>query len=61
LPDAKIIHIDIDPAKVNMPLWSFPADLRIQADSSKAIPAIYEMVSELITSEDKARLQERFQ
>jgi len=61
LPDAKIIHIDIDPIKVNMPLWSFPADLRIQADSSKAIPALYEMVSDLITSEDKTRLQERFQ
>ena len=60
-PDAKIIHIDIDPVKVDLPLWNFPADLRIQADSSKAIPVLYEMVSELVTVEDKARFQERFQ
>jgi len=60
-PNAKIIHIDIDPIKASLPLWNFPADLRIQADSNKAIPALYEMVSELSTSKDRARFQERFQ
>lgn len=60
-PDAKIIYIDIDPVKASLPLWNFPADLRIQADSSKAIPALYEIVSELSTSKDRARFQERFQ
>ncbi len=59
-PDAKIIHIDLDPLKASLPLWNFPADLRIQADSSKAIPALYEIVSELSTSKDRARFQERF-
>lgn len=59
-PDAKIIHIDIDPVQISLPLWNFPADLRIQADSSKAIPALYEIVSELITSKDRTRFQERF-
>ncbi len=60
-PDAKIIYIDLDPVKASLPLWNFPADLRIQADSSKAIPALYEIVSELSTSKDRARFQERSQ
>jgi acetolactate synthase-1/2/3 large subunit len=61
LPDAKIIHIDLDPIKASLPLWNFPADFRIQADSSNVIPDLYETVLELITAKDKARLQERFQ
>jgi acetolactate synthase-1/2/3 large subunit len=59
-PDAKIIHIDIDPVKASLPLWSFPVDLRIQADSSKAIPVLYEMVAEMSTAKDRVRFQERF-
>ena len=39
-PDAKIIWIDQDPVKESIPLWVFPADYLIQADSSKAIPAL---------------------
>jgi acetolactate synthase-1/2/3 large subunit len=33
--DAKIIYIDIDPVKASYPLWNFPADIRIQADSAR--------------------------
>jgi acetolactate synthase-1/2/3 large subunit len=60
-PDAKIIHIDIDPLKAGLPLLNFPADLRIQADSSKAIPVLYEMVAEMSTAKDRVRFQERMQ
>lgn len=60
-PGAKIIYIDIDPVKASYPLWHFPADIRIQADSSKAIPALGRAVSELSTSQDKTRFRERFQ
>jgi acetolactate synthase-1/2/3 large subunit len=58
---ARIIHIDIDPVKTNCPLWQFPVDIRIQADSSKAVPALYEAVSNLSNPDDRARFQQRFQ
>ena len=38
-PDARIISIDQDPLKANMPMHLFPADLLIQASSAEAIPA----------------------
>jgi acetolactate synthase-1/2/3 large subunit len=59
--DAKIIYLDIDPLKTNSPIWDFPADLRIQADSAKAIPALLEVAQRRIGHEDKARLQKRLE
>lgn len=59
-PDAKIIYIDIDPVKASYPLWNFPADVRIQADSSRAVPALSHAVRELFTSKDRARCRKHF-
>jgi acetolactate synthase-1/2/3 large subunit len=61
MPEAKIIHIDIDPAKQRLPTWEFPVDRLIQADSSKAIPLLSEMIRERLTTEHQARFQARFQ
>jgi len=36
----RIAQIDIDPLKETMALWGFPVDLPIQADTSKALPAL---------------------
>ncbi len=58
--DAKLIHIDIDPIKQNIPMFSFPVDIRVEADSSKAIPALIEMLRQMITPEQQARFQARF-
>jgi acetolactate synthase-1/2/3 large subunit len=58
-PDAKVIHIDMDPVKSSMPLSNFPADLRIFGDSSKAIPLLLDMVKEYLSSADKARARAR--
>ncbi|MDP2718585.1 MAG: thiamine pyrophosphate-requiring protein [Dehalococcoidia bacterium] len=58
--DARIIYIDIDPIKATMPLWHFPASMRLQGDSAKAIPSLMQLVSVMVKAEDKARFQQRF-
>ncbi len=47
-PGARTIYLDIDPVKQDIPIWSFPADLSLQADSSKAIPALVEAVRRVL-------------
>ncbi len=60
-PEAKIIHIDIDPVKQKIPMWEFPVDEIIQADSSKAIPVLSEMIRQGLKPEQKVHIQARFQ
>ena len=60
-PDAKIIQIDIDPVKESIPLWVFPTDEMIHADSSKAVPALVDAIDGLMTPADRARVDERYQ
>ena len=59
-PDAKIIHISIDPIKLDIPLWVFPGDLFIHADSRKALPALTEILRKKITPPQRVRLNDRF-
>lgn len=54
-PDARIIWIDQDPVKETIPLWVFPADHLIQADSSKAIPAlVFEVRKRMTAAQSRA-------
>jgi acetolactate synthase-1/2/3 large subunit len=39
-PDARIIHIDIDPLKGRIPLWGFRVDLSITGDAGMALSAL---------------------
>ena len=57
--DARIIHIDIDPLKQNMPMWGFPADFLVQADSSKTIPVLAGLIREKLSPERQKELQAR--
>jgi len=59
-PDAKIIHIDLDPCTRGRPLWGRDADIFIEADSREAIPALKKIISQRLTPEKRARFQERF-
>lgn len=59
LADAKIIRIDIDPVERMTPVYDFPCDLSITADSSKAIPALLEEVRSKMTAEQKQACEER--
>ena len=57
-PGTRFVHIDIDPIKQDIPIWSFPMDLSIQADSAKAIPALTQALRRALTL-DPAREQRR--
>jgi len=59
-PEAKVIHIGIDPAKRDIPMWVFPVDVLIEADSSKAIPALNKMIRQKIAPEKQTQFQTRF-
>ena len=58
-PDAQIISIDQDPVKDSIPLWVFPTDILIQADSSKAIPALEFEVRKQMTAAQSAAAESR--
>ena len=35
-PDVTLIHLDIDPIKLDFPMWGFPADILAHCDSAGA-------------------------
>jgi acetolactate synthase I/II/III large subunit len=39
-PDVQVFHVDPDPSKASMPLWSYPVDVAVQADGPAALAAI---------------------
>jgi acetolactate synthase I/II/III large subunit len=39
---ATVLQLDVDPAKPTMPLWTFPVDVAVTADSRLALPALEE-------------------
>jgi acetolactate synthase I/II/III large subunit len=41
-PDATIVHIDADPLKADMPLWTFPADLAVAAHGATVLDQVAE-------------------
>lgn len=57
--DAKIIKIDLDPLVSITPIYDFPSDLSITADSSKAVPALLEEVKSLMTPGQRDRCAQR--
>jgi acetolactate synthase-1/2/3 large subunit len=59
--DAQLIQIDIDPVKPSIPMWVFPTDSLMHADSSKAIPALNEILNEMLSEADRARIEERIE
>jgi acetolactate synthase-1/2/3 large subunit len=59
-PEAKIIHLDVDPLTNGRLLWDRGADLFVKADSREAIPALQRMLRQRITSEKREELQKRY-
>ena len=58
--DMKIFQIDEDPAFHDVPMWSFPVDVQIQADSSSFLKMLRVMIGKLdLTSEIRARITRR--
>ena len=66
--DVQVYHVDPDPAKASMPLWSYPVDVAVQADGSAALAAIVAELTRIAESQPEvagrladraARLRER--
>jgi acetolactate synthase-1/2/3 large subunit len=57
---APVIQIDVDPVKATIPVWGFPVDLPIQADTVKALPQLTAALSAIATQQRRARWSERF-
>ncbi|UCC16673.1 MAG: thiamine pyrophosphate-requiring protein, partial [Dehalococcoidales bacterium] len=60
-PDAKILHVSIDPIKHAIPLWVFPGDMFLQADPGKALSVLNTIVNQKITPEQRTLFQTRFE
>ncbi len=60
-PDAKIIHIDVDPLTQGRLLWGRGSDIFIKANSREAIPALNLLVQEKLTPAKRRSFQERSQ
>ncbi|MDA9433613.1 thiamine pyrophosphate-requiring protein [Bradyrhizobium sp. CCBAU 51627] len=43
-PSARIVHIDVDPLKERMPLWSFPVERSYRADAATALRQINDIL-----------------
>jgi amino acid adenylation domain-containing protein len=58
-PEAKIIQIDNDALKRDIPLWGFPMDLAMQADSCVTLRALADEIERQLTPLDRHRMEER--
>ncbi len=44
-PEAKVVHIGVDPLQTQYPVWGFRGDLAIAADSALAVPMLTEALA----------------
>ncbi len=58
-PQAKVIHLDIDPVKAGMQLVDIPADLRMQGTSALALPRLLALVEARLDAAAQARIDAR--
>ncbi|MBV9319377.1 MAG: thiamine pyrophosphate-requiring protein, partial [Mycobacterium sp.] len=54
--DARVVQIDVDPVKASMPLWSYPVEVALTADTGVALPVLEQALLRLATAE----LQEKW-
>jgi acetolactate synthase-1/2/3 large subunit len=60
-PEARIIHMDMEPFKRGKPLWSRLANILIEADSSKLLPALNGIVRKKLAAKPDPRFRDRFE
>lgn len=58
-PDAFIAQIDLDPVKATIPLWTYPLDCAVQADSAQALPLLLEYAERSLAAADRRRIAQR--
>jgi acetolactate synthase-1/2/3 large subunit len=49
--DARVVQIDVDPVKVSMPLWSYPVEVALTADTRVALPLLEQALLRLANAE----------
>ena len=59
--DAPIAWIDIEPVRESMPLWSFPGDFFVQADSAKALPILVDGIKQRVAPDQTSKAEARSQ
>jgi acetolactate synthase-1/2/3 large subunit len=58
-PAARFIHVDVDAAKRDLPLWNFPAELRVQGDCAIVLRQVLAAVEALADGAYRTRIAER--
>ena len=58
-PATRFIHIDVDAAKRDLPLWNFPAELRVQGDCALVLRQVLAAVEALADPGFAGRVAER--
>lgn len=58
---APVLQIDQDPVRQTYPLWGYPVDLPIQADTAKAIPQLREALEQIATPSRRQTWSERYE
>lgn len=58
-PGATVVQIGLDPIKERVPLWTFPVDLPIRADTGRALDLIADEATNLLTASDRERIAAR--
>jgi acetolactate synthase I/II/III large subunit len=56
---ATVLQIDTDPVKATMPLWTYPVDLALTADTAVALPLLADELRRLASPDRAARWGER--
>jgi acetolactate synthase-1/2/3 large subunit len=57
--DSWVAQIDLDPVKQRMPLWSFPLDLAVPADTGRALDLVAETAEALLDAPARDRIERR--
>lgn len=58
-PDATVVQIDADCVKATMPMWTYPVDVALTADTSVALPLLEDQLRALATAASIERWQAR--
>jgi acetolactate synthase-1/2/3 large subunit len=58
-PAATVVQIDLDPLKERVPLWTFPVDVPIRADSALTLDAIADEAERLLTDTQRRGIATR--
>jgi acetolactate synthase-1/2/3 large subunit len=59
--DATVIQVDLDPVKERIPLWTFPVDIAIRADTGRALDLIASSAELLLTDARRDAIDARRQ